>query len=69
MDIEYPPRMERYAISPDSRVPGKYRGGCGIIRDVRLLAPEGTFGWLTENVRFPAWASLEAGREARPGWR
>ena len=37
MDMEYPLRMERYAINPDSAVPGKYRGGCGIIRDVRLL--------------------------------
>ena len=55
MDMEYPLRMERYAINPDSGGPGKYRGGCGIIRDVRLLAPEGTFGLRVENHRFPAW--------------
>ena len=55
MDMEYPLRMERYAINPDSGGPGKYRGGCGIIRDVRLLAPEGTFGLRVENNRFPAW--------------
>jgi len=55
MDMEYPLRMERYAIHPDSGGPGKYRGGCGIIRDVRLLAPEGTFGLRVENHRFPAW--------------
>ena len=55
MDMEYPLRMERYAIHPDSGGPGKYRGGCGIIRDVRLLAPEGTFGLRVENNRFPAW--------------
>ena len=55
MDVEYPLRMERYAINPDSGGPGKYRGGCGIIRDVRLLAPEGTFGLRVENNRFPAW--------------
>ena len=55
MDMEYPLRMERYAINPDSAGPGKYRGGCGIIRDVRLLAPEGTFGLRVENNRFPAW--------------
>ena len=55
MDAEYPLRMERYAINPDSGGPGKYRGGCGIIRDVRLLAPEGTFGLRVENSRFPAW--------------
>ena len=55
MDMEYPLRMERYAINPNSAGPGKYRGGCGIIRDVRLLAPEGTFGLRVEYNRFPAW--------------
>ena len=62
MDMEYPLRMERYAINPDTGGPGKYRGGCGIIRDVRLLAPEGTFGLRVENNRFPAWGV--AGRKA-----
>ena len=55
MEMEYPLRMERYAIAPDSGGPGKYRGGCGVIRDVRLLAPEGTFGLRVENNIFPAW--------------
>jgi N-methylhydantoinase B len=55
MDMEYPLRVERYALNPDSGGPGKYRGGCGIIRDVRLLATEGTFGLRVECNRFPAW--------------
>lgn len=65
--MEYPLRMERYAINPDSGGPGKYRGGCGIIRDVRLLAPEGTFGLRVENSRFPAWgvAGGKAGGTSR----
>ena len=65
--MEYPLRMERYAINPDSGGPGKYRGGCGIIRDVRLLAPEGTFGLRVENNRFPAWgvAGGKAGGTSR----
>ena len=67
MDMEYPLRMEGYAINPDSGGPGKYRGGCGIIRDVRLLAPEGTFGLRVENNRFPAWgvAGGKAGGTSR----
>ena len=67
MDMEYPLRMERYAINPDSGGPGKYRGGCGIIRDVRLLAPVGTFGLRVENNRFPAWgvAGGKAGGTSR----
>ena len=55
MEMEYPLRLERYAIAPDSGGPGQYRGGCGVIRDVRLLAEEGTFGLRVENNRFPAW--------------
>ncbi len=55
MEMEYPLRLERYAIATDSGGPGKYRGGCGVIRDVRLLADEGTFGLRVENNRFPAW--------------
>ena len=55
MEMEYPLRMERYAIAQDSGGPGKYRGGCGIIRDVRILADEGTFGLRVENNIFPTW--------------
>jgi N-methylhydantoinase B len=55
MEMEYPLRMERYAISMDSGGPGKLRGGCGIIRDVRILADEGTFGLRVENNIFPTW--------------
>ena len=55
MEMEYPLRLERYAISTDSGGPGKYRGGCGVIRDVRLLADEGTFGLRVENSLFPTW--------------
>ncbi len=55
MEMEYPLRLERYAISTDSGGPGKFRGGCGVIRDVRLLADAGTFGLRVENHIFPAW--------------
>ena len=55
MEMEYPLRMERYAIAIDSGGPGKLRGGCGIIRDVRILAVEGTFGLRVENNIFPTW--------------
>ena len=55
MEMEYPLRMERYAIAKDSGGPGLYRGGCGIIRDIRILADEGTFGLRVENNIFPTW--------------
>jgi N-methylhydantoinase B len=67
MDMEYALRMERYAIYPDSGGPGKHRGGCGIIRDVRLLAREGSVGLRVENGRFPAsgMAGGQAGGTSR----
>ena len=40
---------------PDSGGPGKFRGGCGVIREVRLLADTGTFGLRVENSIFPTW--------------
>ena len=55
MEMEFPLRMERYAIAPDSGGPDKYRGGCGVIRDVHILADEGTFGLRVENNIFPTW--------------
>ena len=55
MEMEYPLRMERYAIAKDSGGPGLHRGGCGIIRDIRILADEGTFGLRVENNIFPTW--------------
>ncbi|MCZ6873473.1 MAG: hydantoinase B/oxoprolinase family protein [bacterium] len=55
IDMEYPLRLERYALRPDSGGPGQYRGGCGIIRDIRLLADEGTFGLRVEHNRFPTF--------------
>jgi N-methylhydantoinase B len=37
METEFPVRMERYAINPDSGGAGRYRGGCGAIRVWRML--------------------------------
>ena len=55
MEMEFPLRLEQYAISTDSGGPGKFRGGCGVVRDVRLLAGEGTFGLRVEDNLFPVW--------------
>lgn len=39
---EYPFRIEQYTAHVDSGGPGFYRGGTGVVRDVRVLAPEVT---------------------------
>lgn len=41
MEVEFPIRVERYEIVPDSGGAGSYRGGCGVHRDLRIL-DEGT---------------------------
>jgi N-methylhydantoinase B len=43
LEISYPIRVERYAISDDGGGPGTWRGGCGIERRIRLERE----GWLT----------------------
>jgi N-methylhydantoinase B len=39
----------------DSGGPGRYRGGCGIFRDIRIIADEAIIGVRMDNVRHPAW--------------
>ncbi len=51
----FPLRVERYAINTDSGGPGRYRGGCGVVREVRLLAEEAVLGSRLDNVHFPPY--------------
>jgi N-methylhydantoinase B len=65
-EMEFGVRIERYSIHPDSGGPGRYRGGCGIVRDVRIVADEGILASRLENVTFPAWG-VNGGHSGRPG--
>ena len=40
MEAQHPVRVEEYALVPDSCGAGKWRGGLGVVRSYRLLAPE-----------------------------
>ena len=62
---EFPLRIERYAIRPDSGGPGAHRGGCGVIRDVRVLV-DCALSTRMDNVRFPCFG-LNGGRAGKPG--
>ena len=37
MELEYPVRLEQYALAPDSGGAGRYRGGLAVVRDWRYL--------------------------------
>ena len=58
-------QVERYEMLPDSGGPGYYRGGCGVVRDVRVLAPA-LLRTRMDNVRFPCWGA-NGGRAGRGG--
>jgi len=65
-EMEFGVRIERYSIHCDSGGPGRYRGGCGIVRDIRIIADAGMVASRLENVRFPAWG-VNGGHSGRPG--
>jgi N-methylhydantoinase B len=65
LDLSYPVRLLRYAINPDSGGPGRYRGGCGVIREIEVLADDAMLSIRIE--ANPPWgvASGQAGRGGR----
>jgi N-methylhydantoinase B len=66
MEGEFPVRVEQYAINPDSGGAGKFRGGCGVVRDVRVLA-DCALGTRMDNTRFPPWG-VKGGQAGRTGY-
>lgn len=52
MEAEHPVRIEDYALVPDSCGAGRYRGGVGIRRSYRILAPEALLQIRTDRVKF-----------------
>ncbi len=54
MEMEFPLRVERYALVPDSGGAGRYRGGLGVLRDLRVLAEEATVALRSARQKFPA---------------
>ncbi len=65
-EMEFGVRIERYSIHRDSGGPGIYRGGCGVVRDIRIIADEGVLASRLENVIYPAWG-VNGGHSGRPG--
>jgi N-methylhydantoinase B len=54
MEIEFPLRIERYELVCDSGGAGRFRGGLGILRDMRLLANNASASLRSARQRFPA---------------
>ncbi|MBM3598142.1 MAG: hydantoinase B/oxoprolinase family protein [Alphaproteobacteria bacterium] len=66
LDMEYPVRLRRYGIFRDSGGPGRWRGGCGVVRELEVLAKETMLSNRIDGVDNPPWG-VNGGRAGRPG--
>ncbi|WP_181832899.1 hydantoinase B/oxoprolinase family protein [Bosea caraganae] len=62
----YPLVVKRYAINPDSGGPGRWRGGCGVIREFEMLSETASISLRMSNVDFPAYG-IAGGMSGRSG--
>src|SRR5262249_59587190 len=62
MEAEHPVRVEEYTFVPDSCGAGKWRGGVGLRRSYRILAPEALLQMRTDRVAFAPYG-LEGGED------
>lgn len=54
MEMEFPLRVERYELIPDSGGAGRQRGGLGVCRDYRIIGDGITLATRSSRQRFPA---------------
>jgi N-methylhydantoinase B len=62
-ETKFPVRIERFSVRTDSGGPGRWRGGCGVVRSYRLLQDASVSVWFERSVT-PAWG-LEGGTPGR----
>ena len=64
-ETKFPVRVEEFALRRDSGGPGRWRGGCGVVRRFKLL--ESCFGALWfDRSKTPAWGLAGGGAGAAP---
>ena len=64
-EINYPVRITRYELVPDSEGPGEFRGGLGVRRDYQFLDHHASFTVLSDRDRWGP-AGLFGGAAGRP---
>ncbi|MDZ7848112.1 MAG: hydantoinase B/oxoprolinase family protein [Owenweeksia sp.] len=65
MELRYPVRVQRFAIRRNSGGPGKWRGGDGVIRELKFLDPV-TLTVLTQHRKVRPYG-LKGGEIGQPG--
>jgi N-methylhydantoinase B len=66
VEHEFPVRILTYAIHQNSGGAGKFRGGCGVIRDVQVLAPTVVLGTRMNGVKSQSWG-VKGGNAGKSG--
>ena len=64
-ELNYPVRITRYSLIPDSEGPGRYRGGLGLCREYVFPEHEPVFTTLADRAKFPPWGLFQGG-EGKP---
>jgi N-methylhydantoinase B len=65
-DQLYPVRLLRYAIHSDSGGPGRWRGGCGVVRELEWLGDEAILANRLDGTATPPWG-VNGGQCGRSG--
>ena len=63
-ELKHPMKVEEFSIRKDSGGPGRWRGGCGVVRAYRALEECDVSLWF-ERSRTPAWG-VAGGRSGAP---
>ena len=64
-ELNYPVRITRYSLIPDSEGAGRFRGGLGLCREYVFPDHEPIFTTLADRAVFPPWG-LFGGEDGRP---
>lgn len=66
LETEYPLRVERYGLVQDSCGSGRYRGGMGIRRDIRVIGHQAELSTHADRQKHAPWG-LQGGASGAPG--
>ena len=55
LEVGYPVRLRTYGIVRDSGGAGRFRGGCGIIREYEILAEDAMLAIRIDSIKNPPW--------------
>ncbi len=57
LELGYPVRLRRYGIHRDSGGAGRFRGGCGVVREYDVLAEHAVLSLRIDSVVHPPWGA------------